>query len=118
MRAKSLGAATDGGSNAHGVLDINVFALHIWPAEPVDGLAGSRLLERILQRADVHLGSIEIGQVQDRAAGLTQDVFGLAPVAHPSRTAAARMALVHFRSYLRIIRPIARHLHAARLGVP
>lgn len=42
--------------DAHGVRDIDVFALSIRATEPVDGFAGSRLVERILQCADMDIG--------------------------------------------------------------
>ena len=81
-------------------------------------IAGGRLAERVLQRADVHLRPVEVGQMQDGGAGLVQNILILAPVAHPRWPTAARMVLIHFGPDLRVVGPIARHLHAARLGVP
>jgi hypothetical protein len=62
--------------------------------------------------------SVEVGQMQDGGASPAQNVLGFASVAHPNRTAAARMAFVHFGPHLRVIGPIARHLDAAGVGVP
>ena len=70
MPAEGLGARTDSGGDAHGVRDIDVFALSIRATEPVDGFAGSRLVERILQRTDMDIGPVEVGQMQYCGAGL------------------------------------------------
>jgi hypothetical protein len=64
MRPEGLAAGTDRNSDAHGIGDINVFTLNIWLAEPVDGFAGGRLVECILQRADMHLRPVEVRQMQ------------------------------------------------------
>ena len=40
MLAKGLGTGTDCDGDAHGVWDIDVFALNIRPAEPVNSFAG------------------------------------------------------------------------------
>ena len=63
MHTEGLGAGADGGSNAHGIGDIDVFALNICLADPVDGLTGGRFIEGILKRADVHLRPVEVGQM-------------------------------------------------------
>jgi hypothetical protein len=42
-------------ANAHGVGNIDVFAMNVCLADPVAGLTGGRFVEGILKRADVHL---------------------------------------------------------------
>src|SRR6516162_10956019 len=105
MRTEGLCASTNGGSNAHRVRDIDVVAVNICLPEPVDGFARGRFVERILQRADVHLRAVEVRQMQDGGTGLAQNVFGLASIAHPRRSAAARMAFIHFGPHLWIVGP-------------
>src|SRR3974390_521879 len=99
MRAKGFGAGADSGGYSHSGREINVFALNIPLATPVDGFARSRLVERILQRADVHLGPIEVGQMQDGGTDFVENVLSLTPVAHPRGPTPARMALIHFSSH-------------------
>src|SRR5215469_15267962 len=118
MSTKSLGAGADSGSNPHGIRDIDVFAMNVCLADPVDGLSSGHFVEGILKRADVHLGPIEVGQMQNRSACLAKNVFRLASVARPSRPTTTRMAFTHFGPYLVVIGPIARYLNTARAGVP
>jgi hypothetical protein len=70
MRIEYLGAGADSGSNAHGIGDIDVFAMNVCLADPVDGLTGGRFVKCILKRADVQLRPVEVGQMQDRSACL------------------------------------------------
>jgi hypothetical protein len=70
MRTKGLGARADGRGNAHGIRDIDVFAMNVCLADPADSLAGGRFVEGILERADVDLWPIEVEQMQDRRARL------------------------------------------------
>jgi hypothetical protein len=55
--------------------------------------------------------------MQNGSPRRAENILGLAPVTHPRRPTDARMAFVHLGPHLRVIGPIARHLHAARLGV-
>src|SRR5262249_24337081 len=94
MRTEGLVAGEEDGGNPHRIANKDVFTMNVCVADPVDGLAGGRFAEGILERADAHVRPVEVGQMQNRGASLAQYVLGLAAVAYPSGSAAAWMAFV------------------------
>src|SRR5262249_12129123 len=114
MCTEGFWAGADSGSNAHGIGDIDVFAVNVCLADPVDGLTGGRFVKGILKCADVHLRPIEVGQMQDRSACLASNILRLTPVARPIGPTTGRVAFSHFGPYLVVIGPIARYLNTTR----